>query len=166
MQPGPHPVTATVDLGEHSFVALPVRKGGDGHEMAVPENPDPLPKYPQLTPAVSTRTVSADLNEGVTRYQLNDDSGETEIPAADGLIVRERRHEIWTIEPDDPLSSRGEIDWLIIRRRGNWSIETRSVTAFTVTATHFVLEASVEAFENGAKVSSRNWSERIARQLM
>ena len=133
--------------------------------MPEPANPDPLPKYRQLTPEESRRWVERDLTTGLTHYRLIDDSGETEIAAADGLIARERREEHYTIDPTNPLSAVSECRWMTTRRRGAWSVRAESSTRLTADATHFHVEASLTAFEGETKVFAREWLESIPRTI-
>jgi uncharacterized protein len=164
--PTPHRITATIGLGRDTVLSLPTRTGGDSHAMPEPSNPNPLPQYRQLTPEANRRWVEHDLAAGLTRYRVINDGGETEIAAADGLIISELRDETYTIRPDDPLSAISECRWTIWRRRGDWSIRTETVTRLTMDDQHFHIEARLEAFEGDARVCERTWADRIERQLM
>ena len=164
--PLPHRITATISLGRETVVSLPVRTGGSDYAMPEPTNPKPLPEYRQLTPEANRRWVERDLAAGVTRYRVINDSGETGIAAADGLIARELRDETYTIRPDDPISAVSECRWTIWRRRGDWNIRTETVTRLTMDATHFHIAASLVAFEGDVRVAERSWTDQIARNHM
>lgn len=164
--PPPTSVTATIGLGNASVLRLPTRQGDDRIVMPEPENPDPLPKYRQVVPGGVRRWVERDLNDGVTRYRLIDDTGAAEIAAAGGLLARELREETYTIRPDDPLSAVSECRWRCERSRGDWSIRTMSATTLTADATHFHIEARLEAFEGANSVFNRQWREKIVRNHM
>ncbi len=164
--PPPHRITATLRLGEASTLDLPVRKGGADCLMSEPADPSPLPRYRQVTPEISRRWVERDLALGVTRYHVVVDSGETEIAAAGGLIVRELRDETYQIRPDDPLSAVSACRWTMTRWRGDWNVRTETVTRLTMDATHFQFTASLQAFEGAARVCERTWTDTIERHLM
>ena len=165
--PPPTSVTATLHLDHACGLVLPVRKGGDRIDLPEPAEPDPLPKYRQLTPEINRRWVERDLTTGLTHYRLIDDGGETEIAAANGLIAREVREETYTIDPSDPLSAVSECRWLMTRRRGKWSVRTESTTRLTADATHFHITAKLRAFDAGpATVFEREWQEKIPRSAM
>ena len=161
--PPPTAVTATLHLDHDGGLVLPVRKGGDRIDMPEPAHPDPLPKYRQLTPEQSRRWIERDLTTGLTHYRLIDDSGETEIAAADGLIARERREEHYTVDPTDPLSAVSECRWLMTRSRDDWSIRTETSTRLTADAGHFHIAATLKAFEGEKEVFARTWLENILR---
>ena len=163
--PPPTAVTATLELGE-STLRLPIRKGGGRIDMPEPANPDPLPKYRQVTPDHTRRWVERDLTTGLTHYRLIDDSGETEIAAADGLIVRELREETYTIDPADPMSAVSECRWMTTRKRGEWSIRSESATQLKADATQYHIAANLKAFEGETEVFARSWQEKIPRVAM
>lgn len=163
--PPPHAVTATLELGEVSSLVLPSRKGGDSIEVPEPANPDPLPRYRQITPEISRRWIEHDLAVGITRYSVVVDTGEVEIAAAEGLIARELREETHTISPGDPLSAVSECCWLMTRQRGDWSVRTTSRTRLTADATHFDIVAELRAFEGQTEVFRQDWTDKIMRAL-
>ena len=50
--------------------------------------------------------------------------------------------------------------------REGWRIRIETQVEMRATATHFLVEAKLDAFENGALVRSRAFSETIARDLL
>ena len=164
--PVPGNATASIAPGDSSVLALPVRMAGSDADVPEPANPDPLPKYRQLTPDASERSVRRDLVTGLTTYRLVSDSGESEIAAAEGLIARERREETYTIAPDDPLSAVSECHWTTTRKRGTWSIRTETVTKLTMDETHFHIVARLEAFEGDTRVFHRDWVDKVERNRL
>lgn len=164
--PSPTRITATIELGGASSLALPVRAGGDSIAVPEPTDPDPLPHYRQLTPGAARRWIERDLNSGITTYRVVVESGETEIAAAEGLIARELRDETYSIAADDPLSAVSECRWTMQRRRGDWSVRTETATRLTADATHFHITGSLAAYEGDKLVLERSWKESIERVLM
>lgn len=164
--PPPEHATAILTLGQRARLDLPVRKGGDSHDVPVPDNPDPLPAFKEIEPGRYERVVEHDLNAGRTRYRLYHDSGAVEIPETDGLVSREVREEAYEIDPTDPLTSVSTTHWIVERSRGPWSIRTITRQRLTADQTHFHIQASLEAFEGETQVAERNWRETIARDHM
>ena len=50
--------------------------------------------------------------------------------------------------------------------RAGWHIASETTIRQTATATHFRIQARLDAFENGARVFSRRWDEEIPRDLV
>jgi uncharacterized protein len=163
--PPPAAFTATIDLSGSALI-VPILETATAIDMPEPADPDPLPRYPQASPAQNERTVQTDFGSGRTQYRLMDDTGAQEIPVADGLIARERKEEIYTISPDDPLSATSTCCWLAERRRGDWSVRTVSATTLTADATHFHISAQLEAFDGAEQVFARDWQRSIPRRLL
>lgn len=163
VQPPPAHVTATVTLGTAARLDLPVRKGGDSIDVPSPENPDPMPAFRELVPGRYERAVEHDLNTGRTRYRLLQDSGAYEVPDTDGLVTREVREEHHEIDPADPLTASQTTHWITERRRGDWDVRTVTEQRMTADATHFHIDARLQAFEGERKVYERTWREAIPR---
>jgi hypothetical protein len=141
-------------LGEHERIAV-----------AEPENPDPLPKYEMLAPAQTRRAVAKDLVTGLTHYRIYEDAGLEEHPE-NGLRTQEIRNEDWSIDPNDPLSMRGDIDWKILIERDGWSVMTKTTTAMHCTETDWIISASVTAIEGEREIFKKSFEKRIARDFM
>ncbi len=163
--PPPTAITATLELAGCAL-ELPVLQRTAEIAVAEPANSDPLPQYREVSPPEVRRWVEQDLSTGLTHYRLIDDTGAAEIAAADGLIARERKEEHYTIAAGDPLSAASECRWLATRQRGDWSIRTESWIRLTATATHYRIEAGMQAFEGEARVFDRVWDSLVERNLM
>ena len=50
--------------------------------------------------------------------------------------------------------------------RPGWNIEIRTAVTLTGDATHFRLVTDFDAFDDGVRVHSRSWDDRIARDLV
>lgn len=162
--PPPTAVTATVAT-EGAALVLPLRRGG-GDEIEVPEpaDPDPLPKYRELGPPATSRRVERDLGAGITRYFVFEDSGAYQHPAT-RLITRQVRDEVWSIDPEDPLSMTAVCRWTAELARGDWSVRTESVAELSCSETEWQLQASVTAFEGGREIHVKRWSRQIPRDF-
>ncbi len=163
--PPPQPVTARVTTGAASTLRLPVLDDALDIEMPKPEDPDPLPHYPQITEGASRRWVERDLSAGRTSYHILDDGGLTEQPD-NGMQWQEIRRETWSVDWEDPTSVVGETHMTTLRRRGDWSVRTEVKGRLTTDGTDWILTHSLEAFVGEEQVFTRNWSKTIARDLM
>src|SRR5690606_15565857 len=156
--------TLTLELGS---IGLSLPLLGDHERLDVPEpsNPDPLPRYESLEPGRAERVVERDLAKGVTRYRVVEDTGLNRHPE-NGLASRDIREESWSIAVDDPLSVTGLSRWTCIIEREGWNARTLTVSKLSCTQRDWVIEASVEAFENGERVFSRSMEKKIPRDMM
>ena len=170
LQPPPKAITATIELGPKTSIKLPVRKGGDQIDMPEPADKTPLPDYPQISTGENRRSFGRELNDGLSHYHLVDDSGFFEVPTAEGMVVRERREEHFSIDPNDPIGSNASVFWTVTRKRGDWRVRIESSTLLALGRTDFRIEATVAAFEgpqdNEILVYERKWAERIDRNHM
>ena len=165
IMPPPVVATATLKLGPDASMAMPLRAGDDSFEVPEPENSNPLPEYKMHLPAESKRWVEGDLQKGVTRYHVIDDTGEAEMPGH-GLRTRHRHQECWSINNDDPLSYRASSQYISWMSRGDWSIRTESESRFRCNAENFYIDATVTAFESDQQINQRNWEKTIKRDLI
>ncbi|GGE13617.1 peptidase [Aureimonas endophytica] len=163
--PGPTAGGVTVDCGSLRL-ALPLLAGAEPVAVPEPDDPDPLPRYIEHAPGASRRSVERDLQAGVTRYRLFEDTGLAEHPET-GLSTRQVREEVWTIAPDDPLSMTGTTLWTTeMRRTDGWNTRTESVARLSCTASDWIVSASVTAFEGETEVHRKDFGETIPRDLM
>lgn len=164
IQPGPYHVTASLNLGDQSFIELPVRPGDDRIEIAEPQDPNPLPDYKVHRESVSRRWVEKDLQTSETRYHVLEDGGETEMPGH-GLIIGEVREECFRIVSDDPLSAVQTATYSIHMRRGDWSIRIDTSSQLTCDVENYHLKAKVVAYEGDEVFNERDWMETIPRLM-
>ena len=80
IMPPPEAVTATISLGEHSSLSLPIRQNNDSITVEEPEDLSPLPEYVCHQQPSHNRTVEYDLQNRLTHYKVIDDTGEYEMP--------------------------------------------------------------------------------------
>jgi uncharacterized protein len=131
-----------------------------------PDNPDPLPKYIENAPGLTKRQVARDLSAGLTRYEIQEDTGLFEHPGT-GLSTRQLREETWSIAPDDPLSMSGISTWICDMQRPGWFVRTVATSSIACTAKDWIIGASVIAYEGETEIFRKIFEEkRIARDLM
>ena len=85
-----------------------------------------------LRPGSFERTITRDMSSGVTRSVMFDDYGVSRLES-NGIEIASSRHHEFSIDEEDPLSARAEIQWSIEIGRGEW--RTRSVVRVVQTAT-------------------------------
>lgn len=163
--PPPEIVTAKIKPGLNASITLPIRAGRDSIEFPQPENQNSLPVYKNHKPAESKRWLERDLQSGQTRYHLDDDTGEDEMPGH-GLRTRHYHRESWSITADDLLSCCASSEYTCWMRRGNWSIRTESISSFRCDAKNYYIKATVAAFDLDKQVNQRQWNKTIKRDLM
>jgi len=165
--PPPEPVTLTVFTGA-SRLCLPVRSA-DAADAVLPPLPAlDLPaalRTTTLEPGRHGRTVLHDVAAGLTTLELLQDSGTYRLDDID-LTVRAVTTERYAIRPDDPLSARAEVAWVVRLRRGEWHVETRTRTVLTGTRDAFRLQATLDAFEGDARAFCQSWDREIPRDLV
>jgi putative CocE/NonD family hydrolase len=162
--PSPEPVTLTLVAGQ-SRLELPVRTGNGADARLPPLPPHELPEAARVTtlaPGHLTEEFVRNRADGSLVSRYDNDSGLLRHDAI-GLDMRTVVRERFTIEPSDPLSARGECSWAVTLARSDWQVETRSHTIMTATPTTFLIEAQLEAFENGVQMFARSWRRAIPR---
>jgi len=165
--PSPEPATLTVFTGA-SRLELPTRKprAEDTRLPAFPEaeGARPLAKT-YHRPSAGRRWFERDIGSGWATYFIEEDMGHFTIDHI-GLETDFVQREAYRIRDDDPLSAEIEISYAISIGRGDWRTRSLTRTVMRADKTHFILEASLDAYEGDRRVASRNWQERIARDMM
>jgi uncharacterized protein len=148
-----------------SHIDLPARTPQPG-DAALP--PLPAPERPAalavevLEKGGETREVIREIESGRVTSHVCEDGGTLRYDAT-GWTLRARQDQWYSILPGDPLSARAEVAWSTRFARGAWSAETRTRTIMTSTATHFRINATLDAFEGEGRVYSRSWNLEIPR---
>lgn len=162
--PSPYDATLSIDL---ATLALELPLVGAHRRIDIPEpaNTDPLPHYEVLEEGSSVRSVERDLQKGVTRYHLKEDTGLSRHPG-NGLCSRDTREEVWSITLGDPLSMTAEIDWTCSTEREGWRVHSRHASSLSCTETEWLIWERLEAWHGEDKVFERERSARIPRDHM
>jgi hypothetical protein len=163
--PSPKPVTLTVYAGK-SRLELPVRPEDPADNDLAPFEPPvsgpgtPITEFRAARP--NNRTVTRNAETGETVIDQPRDGGAQLLDDID--LVIEEDGDIWhSIVEGDPLSATCWTNFVARRKRGDWSIETRTRQRLRSDETDFILEADLEAFEGDERVFSRTWNLRIPR---
>ncbi|KQV38563.1 MULTISPECIES: CocE/NonD family hydrolase [unclassified Rhizobium] len=141
-------------LGEHQRISVPE-----------PENPDPLPKYIDLEPGETSRSVLRDLTNGVTDYTIYEDTGLTRHPDT-GLATRQIRDELWSIAEGDPLSMTGTSTWTCDMQRDDIVLRTITVSTIACTREDWLVSGSITALEGETEIFEKSFDKRIPRDFM
>jgi predicted acyl esterase len=162
----PAPEQATLTLtGGH--LDLPVRtKSATTDEVTFEPSEGAAPlRQREIRPDSHVRRTEIDQRTGVVSLIIEDDFGEAENLDHGGIagsVARER----WDIHPDDPLSARGQAHWTEVIERDGTRLRTEAICGMTSDATHFHLNARMEAYENETLVFERDFERSIPRDHM
>jgi hypothetical protein len=164
--PSPEPVTLTVYSGA-SHLELPVRPPRAEDTKLAPflpaEASPPLPMTEHRADRIS-EAVTYDLITGETLLASREDHGHYTIDHI-GLETEHAKTELFRIRDDDPASA--TIDIANTRRvgRGAWRTRTETRTVMRATATEFIVDATLDAYEGESRILSRTWQVRHKRDF-
>jgi hypothetical protein len=166
--PPPEPVRLSVFAGS-STLRLPVRPPREAEDESLrpfdePEGAEPIPMT-QLQPGDERWTVSRDLVRYESALEVVKDLGVVRFDDID-LEVTRCAHERYSWVGDDFGSVRGETEWRIGFKRGDWEASAITRTVLTSTVTDFVLHAELDAYEGNQRVVSYNWDRTVPRDLV
>jgi len=164
--PSPEPVTLKIFTGA-SRLELPVRepRAEDAklRPFAASEGAEPLAKT-YHRPSKGRRWIERDIGAGTSTYCIEEDMGRSTIEHI-GLETDFVQRESYRIRDDDPLSAEIEIVYSIAIGRGDWKTRSETRTVMRADKTHFIIEASLDAYEGDKQLVSRRWDERIPRDF-
>lgn len=136
----------------------------DSDRFLAPDAADPW-RTETRRPPVKQRQVEFDQASGESRLVISDDFGEVR-DLEHGLVSGSACREIWSIQPDDPNSARGEIRWVQTLGRDDWSVRTETWSEMRSDPGTFYLSAGIEAFEGEKQVFEKQFSRAIPRRLV
>jgi hypothetical protein len=166
---GPSPEAATATLAtEGSRLSLPVRppRPEDAELTPFPE-PESAPPEPRtvLRPGSFERNFTYDVATDVMTYTSIGDFGLQRIDAL-GLELEEIARKTYRIKSDDPLSADNVIHWTTRRGRGAWQVRVETTTRMRASASHFLIDAELDAYEGERRIFCRSWHAEIPRDLV
>ncbi|MDZ7676193.1 MAG: CocE/NonD family hydrolase [Acidimicrobiales bacterium] len=152
---------------EDSHLRLPVRQHRPEDDAIRFEPVEHAPALARTTVEAGEHTwlVQRDLATDTATLAVVDDNGISRIDDLD-LEVESRVREWYSTRADQPTSARGHVESVRGLRRGDWHVRTITTTTLTCDETTFFLRASLDAYEGGERVLSRDWSEDIPRNLL
>ncbi|MGB7319187.1 MAG: CocE/NonD family hydrolase [Planktotalea sp.] len=158
--PSPEATTLTLTQGS---LSLPVRASGDTDEWTFepPEADEPW-QVETIREASNSRRTITDWSTGIVTLEIIDDFGKVR-DSDHGLINGSIAREWWSIHPDDPLSARGRTHWSDELERDGICLRTEATSHMHSDATHFHLNARLEAYENDTLVFEKDVQRSIER---
>jgi hypothetical protein len=165
--PSPAPVALTVYAGT-GHLQLPARppRAEDANLRPFPpaEAAPALPMIEHRADAIN-ETVTQDLITGETIFTTDEDHGHYTIEPI-GLDVEHDKREVFRVADDEPTSAVADIAYRRRVSRGAWRTRTETHTVMRATASEFVVEATLDAYEGETRILSRNWQVRHKRDFV
>ncbi len=156
----PSPASANVSFAAGTGrLELPIRDARKEDArlaaFAAAEKPTPL-ACTVHRPGWLKEWLDHDLVSGTHVFTTEEDEGRVTI---DHIDMTEEHHKLerFTIREGDPLSAMGEISHSHSFSREGWHTRMDTWTRMRATATDFILEARLDAYEGEKRVLSRNW---------
>jgi putative CocE/NonD family hydrolase len=164
--PSPEPARITIFIGSTNVV-LPRRKIQQEETLRDLGKPGAVPAYPVtlLQPALrewkvehnlANNEVSLNVVNNDRQYRLEDINWEI------GRDVSER----YSYMGNNYDTLRGEVKSVRTFRRDSWMAQAITRTVLTSSRTHFIIRATLDAYEGDVRVYSKTFDERIKRDLL
>ncbi|MFX0540587.1 CocE/NonD family hydrolase [Roseovarius sp. S4756] len=159
--PTPEPAVLTLDLA-NCMLTLPERSGPDGELRDL--------GTPVAAPPLRTETLDKGgfdwkvehLEGGGARVTVTDDDGTYRIVDND-LTVSTKCVETYELASADDHAPTAHIIWEHGARRGEWVTRSETETRVTTTRTHWLIRATLRAWEGETLAHEEEWNESIAR---
>jgi hypothetical protein len=116
-------------------------------------------------PDRTSECVTSDLTNGTAVFTTDEDHGRYTIDAID-FTSDHAKKERFHIGEADPTSATIDIANSRNMSRGDWNVRTETRTVMRATATEFIVEATLDAYEGDIRVVSRNWQVRHKRDFV
>lgn len=165
--PSPADVELSLELGEQSWLSLPVRTGGAG-VLDDPVFEPPLVASAGMTELVaptSARTLVEDATTGTVVLTDHGDAG-TLVFDEHGTEMASTATDVWQITRGDPLSARVTCERTWSVRWGEIVAEVRTTSEMWCDARSFRTADTVTAFENGVEVFASTRTSKHPRDLV
>ena len=148
-----------------SRLILPVRPEREAdtelQEFPPPECARPM-EVTVLAPTRHRWRVVKDLAEDVSWLEVIKDDGTVRHDET-GMELTEKDSEWYRYRRGDFDSVHGEVRSVRKFRRGDWEVRTETRTLLSSNKTDFFIHATLDAYEAGERVFSRNWHRVIPR---
>jgi hypothetical protein len=153
--PSPEPVTLTLHAGR---LTLPTREPlvEEQPDFGAPEWADPLEVETITSGATSRRR-----NGGELRFEW-DVGGHRRLKAS-GIEMDDSHVTTYRIADGDPLSASVRVQCSSALGRGGWHTRVETDSRMSSTATEFVVEQRLDAYEGDELIRSRTWTLRFPR---
>ena len=162
--PAPEPFRLTIVPGE-SELSLPVRTVEPESEpvldLGEPRHADEPPTT-MLAPPRREWTVNHDLARNEVSLRIVNDDPSRRFEDI-GLTIGRKARETYSHRFNNYDTVRGEVTGERFFQRGDWKIRTFTRTVLTSTRTHFLIRATLDAYEGEVRVFAKSWDEMIPR---
>jgi putative CocE/NonD family hydrolase len=165
--PAPEPVTLAVRTAGGSL-SLPVRAPRAGDEQLRPfDEPEQAPGLEEetLEPVKGARAVTRDFATGRTELRFDWAAGGRYRLVEAGLQTGYWTETTYSIDPGDPLSAKVRCEAATELGRDGWLARAEIRSVMTCDADTFRIRTELDAFENGERVHTREWSFETPREL-
>ena len=165
--PSPEPATITL-YNANSRIRVPVREPRADDEALAPFG------EPRGAPPLGKRIVKGPHRNWLVSHDLAKDDAALEVINDAGTFVLEdidleistKAQEWYRSVAEDVDTVRAETLWERSMSRGDWRIRTVTRTVLSSDSRQFSIAASLDAYEGDKRIFSRNWDERVDRDLV
>jgi putative CocE/NonD family hydrolase len=168
----PSPEAATLTVKCPGRLVLPVRRSPEAGGAVDFEPPASAPDAPMTIVADGRqdRSATIDLLSGEGRYVTKGEGGlfgEGVVRYDEiGTVVGHDLKREFAVHRDDPLCASCNITQTYRLEREGWRIRIETTARMSATATHFMLEGTLRAYQNDQLVTERSWPVSIPRDLI
>ncbi len=152
---------------EESHVSLPVlQEQGDAPVAFGPAE--------GASPSTKEQTLKApDYRWDVIRNLITDESSLEIVKGQHvffmeniNLEIKDFNKEIYSVRDDLLDTVKGEVVWEKAMERGDWKVKTYTKTRLTSDENNFYIHATLDAYQDGSRVFSKTWNEKIPRDFV
>ena len=165
--PSPELVKLEVEASGSRLV-LPVRPANtqdqELSDFEPVEGGSPL-RLQRLTPSENQWTITTDVASGKQCHERRYDNGTCQITDYDWEFGSSNQR-LYNVAPYNPLSAHCEVRTRQHYDRGEWQVRIDSKVCMDVTRETFDIRAELDAYEGDTRVFSRNWSQKVPRDLV
>jgi putative CocE/NonD family hydrolase len=165
--PSPEPATLTIQPNE-SFLTLPIRSYGKEDDQLTdfgkPELEDVMPSTLIVPPKREWQVIHNLATNEVTLHVINNDAQYRIDPI--NWTVQKDVTEKYSYQSYNYDTLRGEVISERSFKRNDWSTYIKTRTVLTSTKTHFIIRATLDAYEGDVRIFSKSWDERVKRDYL
>lgn len=165
--PSPEPVTLTIQP-ENCYLTLPIRSDGKEDaqltDLGKPDLEEIMKSTLLVPPKREWQVINNLATNEVTLHVTNNDA-QCKIDDINWAIQKDvtEKYSYQTYNYD---TLRGEVISERSFKRDDWTVYTKTRTVLTSTKTHFIIRATLDAYESDVRVFSKSWDERIKRDYL
>ncbi|MGM0620088.1 MAG: CocE/NonD family hydrolase [Bacteroidota bacterium] len=165
--PAPEPVTLTIQP-DNCYLTLPIRiDGKENNQLTNLGKPDleEIMKTTLLVPPKREWQVIHNLASNEVTLQVTNNDAQYIIDDINWAVQKDVT-EKYSYQSYNYDTLRGEVMSERSFKRNDWAVYTKTRTVLTSTKTHFIIRATLDAYEGDVRVFSKSWDERIKRDYL